>query len=250
MLKRLDKYMDNLKSPYWEVYFWIIVIAFGIAGTVVIFTDPMGLANKFGNAGSFLGGLFTIAAVVVAVIAYKRSKIEHKESLLFEIKSELEIEFLPELKILLKENINELRKCWNEIRKNEGVRHEKQVKVIEIKSKFELLKKQLEQKTMYLYKLGGLRERYREAYNDFKILLDIIIDLCGAIEEYNNGGSSKDKSLESRLIVIRYINNFFYEYITYDNNLEHVRLFKYVEMSSQIDSMIRNVEKYYNLHPN
>ena len=102
MPKSLDKYMDNLNSPYWEVYFWIVVIAIGIAGTAVIFIDPMGLAGKFGNAGSFLGGLFTIVAVFIAVIAYKASKNEHKNRVVFDKKQEVEIEILPDLKESLK----------------------------------------------------------------------------------------------------------------------------------------------------
>lgn len=97
MFKWLDKYMDNLKSPYWEVYFWIAVIAIGIAGTAVIFIDPVGLASKFGNAGSFLGGLFTIAAVFVAVIAYKSSIRSHHDKIILEAFGELSLEIIPEL---------------------------------------------------------------------------------------------------------------------------------------------------------
>ncbi|MBH0069335.1 hypothetical protein [Pseudoalteromonas sp. NZS100] len=98
--------MDNLKSPYWEVYFWIIVIAIGIAGTAVIFIDPMGLASKFGNAGSFLGGLFTIAAVVIAVITYKTSKKEHRRNTSLNWLLELEQGILPLLEQQLSTVIN------------------------------------------------------------------------------------------------------------------------------------------------
>lgn len=97
MLKRLDKYMDKLKSPYWEVYFWIAVIAIGIAGTTIIFIDPVGLASKFGNAGSFVGGLFTIAAVVIAIITFKKMHNENKERLKFDTINQLEIEIIPQI---------------------------------------------------------------------------------------------------------------------------------------------------------
>lgn len=89
--------MDNLKSPYWEVYFWIFIIAIAIAGTAIIFIDSEGLASKFGNAGSFLGGLFTIAAVFIAVIAYKSSKKETHNRLGLESHAELSFELLPNL---------------------------------------------------------------------------------------------------------------------------------------------------------
>ena len=97
MFKHLDKYMDNLKSPYWEVYFWIFVIAIGIAGTVIIFIDPTGLASKFGNAGSFLGALFTIAALIVAVIGYKANKRAKRNRLGLEAQAALLFEILPKL---------------------------------------------------------------------------------------------------------------------------------------------------------
>lgn len=110
MLKKLDKYMDNLKSPYLEVYFWIAVIAIGIAGTTVIFIDPMGLASKLGNAGSFLGGLFTIAAVFVAVIAYKSSKKENHNRLGLESHAELLFEVLPNLIVILEKSAYNIRR--------------------------------------------------------------------------------------------------------------------------------------------
>lgn len=70
MLKQLDKYMDNLKSPYWEIYLFIGVAILGIAGIVIIFIDPKGLASKLGNAGSFIGGLIAFMAFILAAHEY------------------------------------------------------------------------------------------------------------------------------------------------------------------------------------
>lgn len=126
MLRELDKYMDNLKSPYWEVYFWIIVIAIGIAGTVVIFIDPMGLASKFGNAGSFLGGLFTIVAVVIAITTFKKMQNENKERLKFDTINQLEVEIIPKIEntmivnlIFIKDKIYQLKTLKVELNANE-----------------------------------------------------------------------------------------------------------------------------------
>ena len=108
--------MDNLKSPYWEIYFWIAVIAIGIAGTAIIFIDPEGKASKFGNAGSFLGGLFTIAAVVIAIITLRKMQSENEERLKFDTINQLEIEIIPKIVdvmiddlIFIKEKIYQLK---------------------------------------------------------------------------------------------------------------------------------------------
>lgn len=123
MLKWLDKYMDNLKSPYWEVYFSIIVIAFGIAGTAIIFIDPMGLASKFGNTGSFLGGLFTIAAVVIAIISYKKSKNDHINRVVFDKKHEVTLEILPSLQECLEMEIWTLRSQLEGLERNINIEY-------------------------------------------------------------------------------------------------------------------------------
>lgn len=70
MFQWLDKYMDNLKSPYWEVYIFIGAAIFGIAGIVITFIDPKGLGDKFGNSGSFIGGLVAFLAFILAAHEY------------------------------------------------------------------------------------------------------------------------------------------------------------------------------------
>jgi hypothetical protein len=42
MFKKLDKYMDDLKSPYWEIYIYLIAITFLMAGTITIFFGDQG----------------------------------------------------------------------------------------------------------------------------------------------------------------------------------------------------------------
>lgn len=49
--------MDDLKSPYWEFYIYIVAILFLIVGTITIFFGEHGLGQKFANFGSFLGGV-------------------------------------------------------------------------------------------------------------------------------------------------------------------------------------------------
>lgn len=143
MLKNLDKYMDNLKSPYWEIYFWIIIIAIGIAGTAVIFIDPMGLASKLGNAGSFLGGLFTIAALVIAITTFRKMQSENKERLKFDTINQLEVEIIPNIEnemidnlIFIKDKIYQLKTLKVELNADEKK---------EILDKYETLKNLINQ---------------------------------------------------------------------------------------------------------
>lgn len=98
--------MDNLKSPYWEFYILVGAVIFGISGSIIIFIDPDGLAERFTNAASFLGGIFTIVGVIIATIAYKASKAEHRRNTSLNWILELEQEILPLLEQQLLTVIN------------------------------------------------------------------------------------------------------------------------------------------------
>jgi len=250
MLKRLDKYMDNLKSPYWEVYFWIIVIAIGIAGTAVIFIDPMGLAGKFGNAGSFLGGLFTIVAVFIAVIAYKASKKEHKENLLFEIKSELEIEFLPELRDLLVKYVKSLVVNLGKIRRKEDITNEIKTETLKIRSELKINTQFLKNKTLYLSKLGGLDDEYRQSYEDLKYFMSTITMLLDIVLSHIENTAIDFDKLEQELDLINRHDTFCHKYIL--DSLEHheMSISKFLKISNEISKIILDAKRFYDLEPN
>ena len=174
VLKSLNKYMDNLKSPYWEIYFWIFIIAIAIAGTAIIFIDSEGLASKFGNTGSFLGGLFTIAAVFVAVLAYKASKKSDQESLIFNKKQEIKSDILPGLQGCL-----ELQ-AWLINSNMETLRDNKNYE-FKFKDNVELrvLRDRLEKSNRYLTNLKAVKTTENASY-------DTLIKLVGDINFYNN----------------------------------------------------------------
>ncbi|MCK8124649.1 hypothetical protein MTF66_06540 [Pseudoalteromonas sp. 2CM39R] len=172
MLKKLDKYMDNLKSPYLEVYFWIVVIASAIAGTTVIFIDPMGLASKFGNAGSFLGGLFTIAAVFVAVIAYKSNIRSHHNKIILEAFGELSIEIIPKLLKTIESDSRKLRvDVYKLINGNSDVSKEVSDRVKKRFYTLEELKNKIKVKMNYINVYSNNQKGYPEP---FKELINII----------------------------------------------------------------------------
>ncbi|MBH0074656.1 hypothetical protein I6F48_03645 [Pseudoalteromonas sp. SWYJ118] len=220
MLKKLDKYMDNLKSPYWEVYFLIIVIAIGIAGTAVIFIDPMGLASKLGNAGSFLGGLFTIAAVVIAIITFKKMQSENKERLKFDTINQLEIEIIPNIVntmidnlIFIKDKIYQLKTLKVELNADEEQ---------EILNRHENLKNLINQ---YEIKLKYLERNI--GTNIDKIIWES--DFTNFINSFNyllEKLSSEPIEVEGELINVRYEfiksirNHIYQEYIKSSIHLE------------------------------
>ena len=74
MFKKLDKYMDDLKSPYWEFYIYIVAIIFLIVGTITIFFGDHGLGQKFANFGSFLCGVIALIALIYARHEYLRQR--------------------------------------------------------------------------------------------------------------------------------------------------------------------------------
>ena len=250
MFKLLDKHMDNLKSPYWEVYFWIIVIAFGIAGTAIIFIDPMGLASKFGNTGSFLGGLFTIVAVFIAVIAYKRSKIEHKENLLFEIKSEIEILLLPEIEQAIKTNLKSLIPILNEIRREKVVSHENQKKLIDIKNNIELPVQQLIKKTAYLNKLGGLKKEHLQSYHALQVLVGDIINIFQIINYHKDEIDKENQFFEQQLELLGSHSEFIKKHILSSIEQHKQHIYDYLAMSTATHKIILKMKAYYGLEPN
>lgn len=70
MLKKLDKYMDNLKSPYWELILYFIFFIFFFSSLITILIASPELAGKLGNTGSFLGGIIAVLAFPLGVREY------------------------------------------------------------------------------------------------------------------------------------------------------------------------------------
>lgn len=70
MIKQLDKYMDNLKSPYWEVFALVIFLSLVFASILTMFIASPELADKLGNTGSFLGGVIAVLAFPIGIREY------------------------------------------------------------------------------------------------------------------------------------------------------------------------------------
>lgn len=178
MLKKLDQYMDNLKSPYWEVYFWIIVIAIGITGTTVIFIDPIGLASKFGNTGSFLGALFTIAALIVAVIGYKANKRENRNRLGLEAQAALLFEILPKLMEGIENEAMRLRREIATAKDNDWkLDQSKEFIIIQNRNQLDDLKKNLMIKVNYLKHFTEVENKNDESFIALLNFIDEIIKI-------------------------------------------------------------------------
>ncbi|MBZ2192027.1 hypothetical protein JFJ09_07330 [Pseudoalteromonas arctica] len=223
MFKWLDKYMDNLKSPYWEVYFWIIIIAVGIAGTVVIFADPMGLASKFGNAGSFLGGLFTIAALIVAIRAYKKNIREHHDRIILESYGELTIYFMPNLFNTIENEARFLRKDISKINKGNLI----EIKEVsdKVKSRFYALK---DLKILFVRKINYIRMYSNNTDNypeSFKELISIIDELL----KFSFYLVSEEQNLDDSIQLENYLN-------WVENGLPNIQFYKkYIKRSVELE---------------
>lgn len=243
-----NNYMDNLKSPYWEVIISIIIIAVSIGGTGIIFIDSEGLGSKLGNTGSFLGGLFTIIGVIVAFFAYHTGKLEHKKQLLFKLKSELEIEILPEIadrKVdIVKNSISILTK----IRKGDVLNDTDKETVFKLIRDTEYVVKIISIKTTYLKKLGALQEQHYEKLTTFTYLMENIGLLLDIIEIYMEGESISEfeKDLES----LNGNSEFFNRYFIKGTRANKLNFNKQVVMIMSIFEIVDGLKEYYGLDSN
>jgi hypothetical protein len=74
MLRKIDKYLDNAVSPYWEVLLYLLLSIFMFTGLIVIFFCDKSLADKFSSFGSFAGFLIATAAFIYARREYLRQR--------------------------------------------------------------------------------------------------------------------------------------------------------------------------------
>lgn len=112
MLKRLDKYMDNLKSPYWEVYATLLVFTLLLSSLffsgACFFMDEVKMLDVLGSFGSLVGGMFTCLAVYFAYKAYIDAKASFINNLTLEIKIKIKVELVPNLKNNICDSIIEM----------------------------------------------------------------------------------------------------------------------------------------------
>lgn len=247
MLKSLDKYMDNLKSPYWEFYFLAGAMIFGISGGFVIFIDPNGLAEKFTNIASFLGGLFTVVGVIIAFIAYRKSRIEHKENLLFEAQTEIEVNLLLGLDQEIIIFINKINKIIAQINDNKSVGKLQLERNI---SELDVFRLKFERMTLYLNRLGALNQKYENGYDSFMhTLCDIKLANTYLIKIIQSTDDNKqiykdqlEKLLDSCVFCKKYLVK-----LGANNQLSIKDNFTiYID----IGIMKTNLEKFYSLKPN
>lgn len=250
MLKRLDKCLDNLKSPYWEFYILVGAGVFSIVGGIVIFIDPNGLAEKFTNVASFSGSIFTIFGVVIATFAYIRSKVQHKKNRRLDIQSEIEFEILPKLVKIVQSCLYQGVHSLRIIRNGEAISNETIIQMSNNKDGLNIIKKQLEINTRYLNKLGGLKSNYQESYEDFMLLIDMINFLYKSEIEYIQSEPKKLGYLEHRLKKIFSNYTFFSLYVVNAIESDEDHLYKGMIMRCKLESKISDVYKYYGLKPN
>lgn len=114
MLKRLDKYMDNLKSPYWEVYAMLLVFTLLLSSLFLLgacfFMDEVKMLDVLGSFGSLIGGMFTCLAVYFAYKAYIDAKNLYIKNLTLELKIKIKIELIPNLSSALITSITTIPK--------------------------------------------------------------------------------------------------------------------------------------------
>ncbi|MGR3981757.1 hypothetical protein [Pseudoalteromonas sp. 1181_04] len=74
MLRKIDKYLDDVVSPYWEFLLYLLLGLFMVTGLIVIFFCDKSLADKFSSFGSFAGLFVATAAFIYARREYLRQR--------------------------------------------------------------------------------------------------------------------------------------------------------------------------------
>jgi hypothetical protein len=117
--------------------------------------------------GSWVGGVATVYAVIVAIISYNANKTENQRVLLFNVKTELDYELLPDVEIHIHQNLNVLLAIIFKIRRGEEVIEYDKELLVSKRDSLLMYKNKLIRKTKLLNKLRGLNVEYESEYEDY-----------------------------------------------------------------------------------
>ena len=170
--------------------------------------------------------------------------------MLFAIKSELEIEFLPELRDLLVKYVKNLVISLGRIRRKEKLNNESKTDILEIRSELKLNTQFLKNKTLYLLKLEGLDDKHRQSYEDLMIFMNMITQLLDIVLWHIENTEAEFDRLEKELELISEYSEFCKKYILDSLEQHNMSIFKYLEISKEISKIIINAKRFYSLEPN
>ena len=246
MFKKLDKYMDDLKSPYWEIYIYLIAITFLMVGTITIFFGDHGLGQKFANFGSFLGGIIALIALLYTRHEYLRLRgLNERIGMITNTLPRLK-GFLSGNFVMIASNYHTVTcgfKCnktgidsdYLEEFEREDIDIENQMLIEELGS---IWREYKVQHIKILEAGADLTSSYLDIHEQIKVLIesldDVLFFIAKSLKHYNYS------SRESKLLEIRLTKNlYFQKYIQNKfNTLGELNIDEYEQSKSELQGLL------------
>lgn len=242
-------------KEFWSKYrlllailFTLFTIALTFIGGYKILVSAKSHVEFWPALGSWVGGVATVYAVIVAISTYNANKKENQRVQLFNVKAELDFELLQDVEANIYQNLEVLLAIVFKIRRGEKVtEHDKEQLVIKQKSLL-MYKNKVISKTNVLNKLEGLNTRYESKYKDnMRTLANILWVNHSLIKFIKNNNIGK---LEEEFDDLKASCKFCGDYIV-DNYYEKDNItLNGFSNHIYIKNLIVTIRNYYNLKPN
>lgn len=194
MLKKLDQYMYNLKSPYWEVYLMILIptLLFSacLLSSCLLFNEE-GMLNILGSLGSLVGGIFTFVAVLFAYKTYIDAKNFYIRNLTLELEIKIKVELVTNLGEVLLYSLERAPKFIDRAEKG-TLSNEDFIGIHKIIEKLRSHQNELEIKLNYLIELKSAEKEKLDFQNPLLKLANEVTSIFNALEKikhYPNGAN-------------------------------------------------------------
>ncbi|MBB1338206.1 hypothetical protein [Pseudoalteromonas sp. SR44-2] len=264
MFKFLDKFMDDLESPYWPIYGMILTFAFIFTVIVVLFFFHMygkyKMLSSWANVSSIISTILTLCGLIYAIAAYKKSRSEHKVSISISWVLELENEVLPKLKYKIPYVTHLTAKMIAFIRGGGYPTDPTMLNDFE-ESKKDLTKlsNELFKRVLILRSLECVNKKHTEEFEEITKLLRCLIDFNENIKSIRESDSGRDshnrrelfmEKVDESKIYLKYMRprDFSYMDISIVTTGEGIEAAKQID--NEIECLIQNVQKYITLQTN
>lgn len=244
--------MKEKFKKFWGKYRLLLAIIFTLFTIILTFIGGYKIlvsakshVEFWPALGSWVGGVATVYAVIVAITTYNANKKENQRVQLFNVKAELDFELLQDVEANIYQNLEVLLAIILKMRRGEKTtKHDKEQLVIKQKSLL-MYRNKVISKTNVLNKLEGLNTRYESKYKDNMRTLSNILWVNYLLIKFIENNNIGD--LEEGFNDLKTSCKFCGDYIV-DNYYEKDNLI--VNGFSDhiyIKNMIVNIRNYYNL---
>lgn len=247
--------MKEKFKKFWSKYRLLLAIIFTFFTIILTFIGGYKILVSAKNhvefwpaLGSWIGGVATVYAVIVAVVTYFANKKENQRVQLFNVKSELDFELLQDVEAKIYQNLEILLAIIFKIRIGEEITENDKEQLVIKRNSLRMYRNKVISKTNVLNKLDGLNARYESNYKDnMDTLGNILWANYLVIEFIKNNNIEK---LEEEFNDLKTFCNFCGDYIV-DNyyGKDSITVYRFSN-HIYIKNLMETIRRYYNLKPN